>query len=56
MGELIWSLVLFVHIPAAAFWVGGQLMLAVVTTGSVRASTPTKPLETNLPDNRRVTR
>ncbi len=38
MGELIWSLVLFVHILAATFWVGGQLMLAVVVMPLLRRS------------------
>ena len=38
MEELIWSLVLFVHILAATFWVGGQLMLAVVVMPLLRRS------------------
>ncbi len=38
MEELIWSLVLFVHILAATFWVGGQLMLAAVVMPLLRRS------------------
>lgn len=34
--SFIWSLVLFVHILAATFWVGGQLMLALVVLPLVR--------------------
>jgi putative copper export protein len=36
MGTLIWSLVVFIHILAATFWVGGQLMLAVVVLPLLR--------------------
>ncbi|WP_298404112.1 hypothetical protein [Ferrimicrobium sp.] len=39
-GDLLWSLVLFVHILAATFWVGGQLMLATVVVPLVRKSRP----------------
>jgi len=34
--SLLWSLVLFVHITSAAFWVGGQLMLSVVVLPLLR--------------------
>ena len=33
---LIWSLVVFLHILAATFWVGGQLMLVVVVLPMLR--------------------
>ncbi|MHB8190293.1 MAG: hypothetical protein ACYDHP_07735 [Ferrimicrobium sp.] len=36
--ELMWSLVLFVHILAAAVWVGGQLMLVLVLMPPLRRS------------------
>ena len=35
----IWSLVLFVHVTAAAFWVGGQLMLSFVVMPALRRAT-----------------
>ena len=33
---LVWSLVVFVHVLAATFWVGGQLMLAFVVMPLLR--------------------
>lgn len=36
----IWSLVLFVHVTAAAFWVGGQLMLSFVVMPALRRDSP----------------
>ncbi|MFZ0996164.1 MAG: CopD family protein [Candidatus Dormiibacterota bacterium] len=33
---LFWSLLIFVHVLAAAFWVGGQLMLVVVVLPLLR--------------------
>jgi putative copper export protein len=36
MSTLFWSLLIFVHVLAAAFWVGGQLMLVVVVLPLLR--------------------
>ncbi|WP_276941409.1 hypothetical protein [Ferrimicrobium acidiphilum] len=40
MEELVWSFILFVHILAATFWVGGQLMLSVVVVPLLRRARP----------------
>ena len=37
---VLWSLVLFVHVTAAAFWVGGQLMLSFVVMPALRRDAP----------------
>ncbi len=36
--SLVWTLVLFAHVVAAAFWVGGQLMLSLVVLPPLRQS------------------
>jgi putative copper export protein len=36
MSTLFWSLLIFVHVLAAAFWVGGQLMLVIVVLPLLR--------------------
>ena len=38
--SVVWSLVLFVHVTAAAFWVGGQLMLSFVVMPALRRGSP----------------
>lgn len=37
---LVWTIVLFVHVSAATFWVGGQLMLVFVIMPLLRLSAP----------------
>jgi len=39
VSTLGWSLLIFVHVMAAAFWVGGQLMLVVVVLPLLRRDT-----------------
>ncbi len=38
--SVLWSLVLFSHVTAAAFWVGGQLMLSFVVMPALRRDSP----------------
>lgn len=45
MTTAIWSLVIFLHVVAAAFWVGGQLMLAVVVMPALRRSAPPEQVQ-----------
>ena len=37
---LLWTIVLFVHVSAATFWVGGQLMLTFVIMPLLRRNAP----------------
>ncbi|MBW4077009.1 MAG: hypothetical protein HIU84_00555 [Acidobacteria bacterium] len=38
--SLVWTVVLFVHVSAATFWVGGQLMLVFVVMPLLRRTAP----------------
>ncbi|MHB1209340.1 MAG: hypothetical protein ACYC1I_06490 [Acidimicrobiales bacterium] len=38
--SLVWTVVLFVHVSAATFWVGGQLMLVFVVMPLLRRAAP----------------
>ena len=40
MSTLFWTLLIFVHVLAATFWVGGQLMLVVVVLPLLRRGAP----------------
>jgi len=40
MRDVLWSTVLFLHLLAAVFWVGGQLMLSVVVMPLLRRTAP----------------
>ena len=40
MRDLVWSTVLFLHLLAAVFWVGGQLMLSIVVLPLLRRTAP----------------
>ncbi|MHB1087283.1 MAG: hypothetical protein ACYC19_00810 [Acidimicrobiales bacterium] len=44
--SLLWTVVLFVHVSAATFWVGGQLMLTFVVMPTLRRSAPPEMIAT----------